>query len=396
MKIWIVTAVGLVIGTLGGSIVTWYDLSSSGDLLDLFPAATAVDTDATGQSLPDAEALPGVMVAGGEEFDFGVMERDTTSSHEFVFRNVGGSPLQLVKGETTCKCAVSSLGSDMIPPGQTATVTLEWTPNAFSPEFRQRAEIMTNDPLRPLIELVVFGRVSQPMRTLPGDVMYGRISANRAKTARVMLFGYRDVDLQVVEQAFTQQNTAEYFETKITPMDAEDVSRDVGAGVGWNIFVTVNPGLSLGPIEQTLELTPNYEDLRTLTIPVRGTIVSDISFVGRGYDSERNVLKLGKIAAADGVSTNMYLLVKGPLRQEVEVSIKSVDPADVLQVRLGERKEINEGAVIQYPITVEIPPGSRSTSRLGSESSRIGEILFETTHPQAQHVPLRVYFAVQD
>ena len=60
---------------------------------------------------------PIAVVVGSTEYDFGTMERRGIRSHTFVVRNDGTEPLTLIKGETTCKCTLSSLAAGEILPG---------------------------------------------------------------------------------------------------------------------------------------------------------------------------------------------------------------------------------------------------------------------------------------
>ena len=67
-----------------------------------------------------------VVVVNGSEFDFGVMERNGTRSHRFEIKNAGTAPLQLEKGETTCKCTINKLVDGVLKPGESVMVELEW------------------------------------------------------------------------------------------------------------------------------------------------------------------------------------------------------------------------------------------------------------------------------
>jgi hypothetical protein len=46
------------------------------------------------------------------------------------------------------------------------------------------------------------------------------------------------------------------------------------------------------------------------------------------------------------------------------------------------------------PLTVEVPPGAPDANYLGSPG-KLGEILLETTHPEAKQVRLLVQLAVE-
>ena len=59
-------------------------------------------------------------------YQFGSMEQGTSLAHVFLVRNVGGSPLHIEVGSTTCKCTVGDLSTSEVAPGKEAEVTLEW------------------------------------------------------------------------------------------------------------------------------------------------------------------------------------------------------------------------------------------------------------------------------
>jgi hypothetical protein len=62
---------------------------------------------------------------------------------------------------------------------------------------------------------------------------------------------------------------------------------------------------------------------------------------------------------------------------------------------LGPTSPLGDGTVYRTPLTIQIPRGSRPANFLGSKQSRLGEIIIETTHPQAPRLQLRVSFATE-
>lgn len=388
MRNWIFVVGSLVAGIVSGTTTTFMEISRHG--IDLLENERAKETN------PVPRDYPRVVVVGEESFYFGVMQRDETKHHKFVFRNDGNAPLRMKTKSTTCKCTISRLQRDAIPPGETGEVTLEWTPDNFSPEFHQSAQIETNDPRRKIVVLSIKGRVAQAMWPVPRDVVFSRISVGRARTARVSLFGFRDKTLQVVDHQFTNPDTAEFFDAHFEPMSAETLAEQADATSGVSIDITVKPGLPLGPFQQTIRLSTNLEDFPMLKIPIQGTVKGDISVIGSSkFERDRNMLSLGPIASDMGAEETLFILVKGSHRETVSLSVGRVDPDDVIQVAIGDAESLSDGAVIKFPVTVSIPPGSRPTNRLGSKQSLLGEIVIETTHSQARQITLYVRFAIQ-
>lgn len=90
------------------------------------------------------------------------------------------------------------------------------------------------------------------------------------------------------------------------------------------------------------------------------------------------------------------VLIKGPRRNDVELSITSAFPAGTLQVSLGTPKSINEGAVRMIPLHIEVPPGAAPVNLMGgSENNDYGKILVGTTHPEVKELQILVRFAVE-
>ena len=186
-------------------------------------AAAAIGPQRTG---------PKVVVVNGTDFDFGVGQRQGAMNHTFVIRNDGDEPLKLEKGTTTCKCTLSDLKTGDVPPGGTADVRLDWKLVTLGEQFRQTAEIHTNDPRRPTISLTVHGTVTDLVRLEPSDVVLSNVSANDGASATLHLYGFKVKDLQVLSHEFTNHETAAYYSLDWKPTPADELREKQGATIG--------------------------------------------------------------------------------------------------------------------------------------------------------------------
>jgi hypothetical protein len=155
----------------------------------------------------------------------------------------------------------------------------------------------------------------------------------------------------------------------------------------------VKPGLPLGPIRQTISLSTNLDTRPTVDIPLEGTVVSDISIVGRGWNADTGVLTLGTISGQEGAEQTLTIITRGPYRKEVRFKPGQIVP-DLLRIQFGQTTPLAGGAVYCTSMTIRIPKGSRPASYLGARQSKYGEITIETSHPQARQLHLHVCFAV--
>jgi hypothetical protein len=393
VKVCLLALASIVAGGAAGLVCVWWEFSGVPEQFepDNQPAGTSTASVGTG-ALPQPRAV----VVGGPEYDFGTGQRDGKLSHEFVIENRGQGPLTLSKGTTSCRCTVSDLAHDRVPPGASAKVKLEWKMNTTGRRFRQTAEIFTNDPKLPTIVLVVQGKLIDAVRLDPAEVVFSRITASDGGQAEFRVFGYKAPHLEVVKHEFTNQESAPYLELEFRPLDKAVVSAEPDAKCGLLGVLTAKPGLPMGTINQTIHLTTDVEGVGSLDLSVTGSVTSDISVLGpHTFDESHNVLRLGSVSASEGVTTQLRLLVKGPHRRDVRLAVKEVDPAEVLAATLGAATEINNGAVFLYPLTIAVRKDARPLERLGGDAGKLGKIVIETTHPAAKSINLHVRFAVK-
>ena len=158
--------------------------------------------------------------------------------------------------------------------------------------------------------------------------------------------------------------------------------------------VEVKPSLAAGPFRQQIVLKTNMASVPEVEIPVEGTVGSEISVAGFGWDEQTGVLTLGTIAMAKGTTRKVQVVVRGPHAKGVKLKPVRIFP-DLLHVDVGEAKPIGQGAVTQIPLTIRIPPGNKAANHLGSKASDLGQIVLQTGHPQQRELRILVRFAVR-
>ena len=391
MRIWVIAAVSILVGIGTGFGSVYIEFAKVPDQFEPHsqPAPKGLDGD-----LPTE--IPSAVVVGSNSYDFGRAQRDSKMKHTFVIRNEGSVPLTLEKGPTSCKCALSDLESDSIQPGKSGKVTLEWKINVLGKHFRQTAEIYTNDPVHSTILLEITGKITDVLRMEPRDLVLSSVSVSEGGDTQFRIYGFDIEDLKIVEYTFDNQETAPFFDLTFADLEPADLKDESDASCGVAGTLAVKSGLPLGPLNQKIHLKTNIEKASNLELSVTGSVIGDISIVGpRTFSHTTNTIKFGTLDASEGAKATLRLLVKGPYRHDVELTVKEIDPADVVVASRGEPKQINDGAVYMYPLTVEIPKNTRTVNCLGVKNGSLGKILIETTHPTAKEVPIYIKFAVK-
>jgi hypothetical protein len=375
--------VSLVLGIALGWV--WTRVEFSRDRLPLVLVAGA------GQSAASLHG-PRAVVVNGERHDFGTMDRLAQGEHAFQIHNDGDAPLELQLGKTTCKCTLGELADSKLEPGQTTTVTLTWQVKTGEAMFEQNAEIITNDPHHNPIHLIIHGNVIDTLKSESSNISFGDLSANEKSSARVRVFAYRAMDLQIEKHEFTKPETAQHFSATFEPLSAEEVAAERAAS-GVAVNVHVEPGLPLGPLAQQLKLTTNLPDHDPLEITIEGTVVSDVSIVGPGVSASRLLVNLGTLKHGEGTRRTVYIVVKGPHRADTKLELVSVEPSQDFQATLGERVTENQ-KVDRYPLLLEVPASAAPVARTAPET--FARVKFAITHPQVKELVVQVRYIVKD
>lgn len=331
---------------------------------------------------PQAEAPRAEVPATNHAF--GTVGAGAEGSHAFVVRNTGSAPLILSRGSTSCTCTVSDFeASDgaaaqkSIAPGAETTVKVTWRGKGPAGPFRQQATILTNDPARPEIALVVEGTVVPTWKAVPDMLAFPKLSARTGATATARVFTYGAEPPAVGSVDVVDETTKEWFALATAPLAPDDVAGEAAATGGFAVNVTVRPGVPIGGLRQTVRMVFRIPEEITAELPIEGTVVGDISFAGQGWDAARQRLVLGSVPGRVGKKTTLFLTARGPQRDAVKPVVRDVVPA-ALEVTVGASEAIGAGGVVRIPIEIAVPPGSPPANHLGSEQAPAGRIVLDT------------------
>jgi hypothetical protein len=128
-------------------------------------------------------------------------------------------------------------------------------------------------------------------------------------------------------------------------------------------------------------------------VPIYGTVKGDISIYGKGWNEASGMLRMEPTSSAAGTSSRLNVALRGPHAKTTTVSIARIEPPE-LKATLGKPQPVGD-KMVQVPLTVEIPPGTRPMVRAGEDQGGEGEIILATTHPETHEVRLRVTFTVK-
>lgn len=389
MKPLILLLVCVLAGSAAGFGIAWRESGYANHF------GQVTDPDLSWTSGEVSGTAPKAVVEGGPVYKFGRMDLNAVGKHTFVIRNEGDAPLKLTKEGTTCKCTLSELAKGEVPPGESVEVTLEWHPQAYAEEFAQTATLGTNDPRQPKIELRISGSVVQAVVVEPSEIRLTNLAAGETRTAAARLLSFKEPELQI-EEVTVEGEQADLLAVTQRPLSESELTETTGVLAGYQIEVEVRPGLPLGTNRHKLKVKTNSESSPELEISVTSYIVGDISIIAvQKFDREKNVLYLNKLKQDEGISTKLFLIVKGPHRDKVTIEPKTSRP-EYLQVKVGEGESISDGSVRKFPVQLEVPTGVPMGNYLGPDRKNLGNITLGVAgHPEIDEVNIGVYFSVE-
>ncbi|MGQ9591124.1 MAG: DUF1573 domain-containing protein [Planctomycetota bacterium] len=133
---------------------------------------------------PPADFSPGLLEVDNADFDWGGVMEGEKVRHDYVLRNVGGSPVTIERVQPSCGCTLGAKPNEPILPGKTGIVTLEINTRRFSGHVKKSASIVSNAKNSPLT-VYIGGNVETVYSIEPPNPTISVVKGNPPQTAKV-------------------------------------------------------------------------------------------------------------------------------------------------------------------------------------------------------------------
>lgn len=404
--------IGVLLAVMGGGLVGWAvagrQFDAPTDVFGPFGDTGLSDQQAFARlaQAADVDGGAAVEVVGGEVYDFGVMLREAAASHEFEIRNVGTGPLLLEVAGSTCKCTVGTLKSDRLEPGESTKVLLEWTAKTLTEQFSQSATIKTNDPDQVELQLQVKGNVVDLVAIEPSNWSIGDVSGREPVTVETTIYNHSRAPLEITSAQWLSEDFDARSEVTWERREIDPAAEPLHAAAleAYRVTAVVESGLPMGRLRETLRVRYRQQglDAGTDTPPVEltlsGRVVGALSLLGSSrlhqFFDGRQELELGETTSAKPLEQKLYLIVRGPQRQNIELEVAEVEPAEALEVELGEPTE--RGARVLVPLYVRTKMGAPAMARSGQDDDDRGLVVIDSDHPEVAPLRLSVLFQIRE
>jgi hypothetical protein len=341
--------------------------------------------------------------------DLGVLDPADDCKHLFVVRNEGSAPLTVVKAGTTCKCTVSMLPREAIPPGKGGPVEigLKEEQKEDGP-FRHTATFLTNDPNSPRIELTIEGEIRTYLAASPGSIHLTALDPGQPVEMSTLIYSQVVDDFSLASVETSIEGLTWEFEP-VPREELEELDARSGylatfhlsaqsAGSGFSGWVKAMAELTTTAANEngTVASSPTanrvrLDSTRTIRLQLSGRVPPIRTVYGREVDY-KGVVSLGTLAKGKGTRVQLLLQVRGEHR---EIRVQEIErKPEFLKVSVEPNSpELAKKGL--YNIIIEVPPDAPLCNHL--TYSKMGEVRILTDHPEMPEiVRLKVAFVVME
>ncbi len=354
-----------------------------------------------------------VEMPGGSDHDFGTMTPNEKGEHIFLVKNVGDGDLNLRIGASTCKCTLGSLKRDVLAPGEEAEVKLEWEIKTHEAEFKQSAQLLTNDPNQVAINLNIHGTVVRDVARVPNEWSFGEVAAGDPIELNGRFYNYMEERIVARTPTFNDEEIdalCDFEVTEYTPSEAKDGAYG-NAKQAFEVKVVIKGGLRQGALSRNFGFTfEKVDDEGNVIAPeegkgdseyyvltkTTGRIIGKLGLLPssrvQGSTGGGFVFDFGKRAADGDLTEKTFVVLKGEERENTNLRIGTIEPEGVIKATLGEPK--GRGSMTLFPLEIELKPGEKKIARMGKNADDYGNIWIESDNPKVTKMRIAVKFEV--
>lgn len=343
--------------------------------------ATAETASVVRQATPRAEAPEQI-------HNFGVMNPFEDGRHTFVIYNRGEAPLKLQKGATSCKCTLSDLPENVVPPHGIGRVTLEWKTHKVKDLFANTAEILTNDPKNPAITFRIEGQVRHEVQATPDGLTFDSLAPGEGAKGSFLVFS-QTWDKFRLENVSVTLPGAEWTTREASPGELSPHR----ASSGLHLDLTLPSDMKSGPFSGSVifDAVPEAGDSIGQHYEVRfaGNVTRCVCVYGLQFTLNGG-LDLGTFVQGERKEWNGVIKLRGERQTLEALSIETV-PAD-LQVSVT--PFLSDGAAKPglYKFQIVLPEDAAVGTF--NKHTQAGKIVVKTDHPLDPVLEIPVSIAI--
>jgi len=214
---------------------------------------------------PTPEDAPRIRFAQAE-FDFGSLYQDESVAHEYLFENVGRSPLRIQGVNTSCGCTAAKPPEGEIAPGEQGAIKITFSSGRMRDRVTKHVYVSSNDPAEPRATLTVTGLIKVEVDVVPTGIYFGALPVGQTVERSVLVKPVETERFKILEVKSSDPAIA--------------VSKPLPAGKSepegsYRVTITVGPLAEPKRISGTVRLRTDLAHQKEITISVYGRVVAE-------------------------------------------------------------------------------------------------------------------------
>jgi len=231
-------------------------------------AATAPAWAASSKNTPTEGVDGPVLVLRETTYDAESVTKGDVIVAEFVVRNGGTADLKILSVKPACGCTTEEFDS-VIPPGDTGRIVLRVaTGRLGAGPLTKSAGVVTNDPKRPKLRLVVEAEVTTLIDVLPSDTVSLRRYVGQKKSQTLLIQAKTEKPLAISDIEVSHDAVRHRLTARNPTPD--------GLARAWDLEVWLDEETPPGNVNASVKLLTTSPRAPVVPIKVRGTVLGQL------------------------------------------------------------------------------------------------------------------------
>ncbi|MBN1355600.1 DUF1573 domain-containing protein [bacterium] len=217
-------------------------------------------------------------------FDFGLVYSQNPLTHHFTLTNTSEREIQIIEIKSDCGCTASILDTDVLKPGESATLKTVMTPELLEGKVNKNITVTSDLPgPRNWLEISLRAEFASVLRLEPAHLYFKNVNFGESATENVVIHPVAGSEIQVTGVEVIEGN----LDLSLTPVYADSDLETAESGsipksskvVRWNLSLKLPENTPAGKVHALVKIKSDSDLQPEISFPVYGIVRSQVSVV---------------------------------------------------------------------------------------------------------------------
>jgi hypothetical protein len=247
------------------------------------------------------------------------------------------------------------------------------------------------------------------MTMVPRSFSFGEVESGESIVLESFVFSFNKTPIVAVKQSYSDPEIMGRSKFVVEEVSVESTgNREYKTAIqAFKVRIEIAPGIRQGPLrdnfvfsfapKSAVDADGKFDEdaLIQFNVETSGRIVGPITLLEnrRVFNGDDGyIYTMGEVDPKSDTPYRANIMLRGPKRNSIQLSIVDVQPKGILRAELGE--PIGRSATIVVPLTLSIDPSAEPIDRMGRGNEDHGTVSIETNDPTMSPLKLKVRFQV--